>query len=61
MSARKWTYFDLKVGRSTTVEAMPPWLPNKIYDWGKANGKRFSLRRIDRKRADSPVMITRLK
>ena len=61
MSARKWPFYTLEVGQSVTLKTMPYWLPKKMYLYGEESGKRFSYRRIEKGRHDSPVMITRLK
>lgn len=61
MSARKWPFYTLEVGESFVLKSMPYWLPRKMYEYGHESGKKFSYRRVDRERADSPIMITRLK
>lgn len=48
MSARKWPFYDLEVGKDFIAVRPPRSLKGKVYAYGVEAGKRFSIERLDK-------------
>lgn len=59
MSARRWSFYTLEVGDSYTVWNAPKSHRNSVHRYGWESGKSFSVRRIERFRANSALIVLR--
>lgn len=48
MSARKWPFYELKVGDDFIAIRPPRSLKGKVYAHGTETGKKFSIERLDK-------------
>jgi hypothetical protein len=60
MSARKWPFYTLEIGKAFVAEKPPRCLKTTVYRYGTAAGKKFSIERLDKSRTDTDLRITRV-
>jgi len=60
VSARKWPFYDLKVGEDFIAIRPPRSLKGKVYAHGCEAGKRFSIERLDKGTPKTDLRITRV-
>lgn len=60
MSARRWPMYTLEVGKCFVAEKPPRRFKTSVYRYGTASGKKFSIERLDKSRADCDLRVTRV-
>jgi hypothetical protein len=59
MSARRWPFYTLGVGDIYTIWNAPKNHRMAVHRYGAESGKAFSVRRIERRRANSALIVLR--
>lgn len=60
MSARRWPIYSMEVGDVIFVMDAPRCLRTKVYTYATEKGKKFSVRRAERFRVKSDLVIKRI-
>jgi hypothetical protein len=59
MSARRWSFYTLEVGAIYTIWNAPKRHRTSVHRYGEESGKVFSVRRIERHRTNSALIVLR--
>lgn len=59
MSARRWSFYTLEVGESYTIWNAPKRHRTSVHRYGEESGKSFTVRRIDKRRKNSALIVRR--